>query len=244
MQKKDFIIPGVVIVLALAIGIWLVVHSIRPIAAILPPTSTSTPTQQVATSTPATTTSDTPPAAAHYYPYGTVILALNQVAGFKDGFSIRPTAVLEDSRCPVGVQCIQAGTVRITLKTNTGTGSVSHDFALGKMITVGSDDITFVSVSPPHAKDGAPSDSSYRFTFSVQSHTSASTTGPVATKRCYIGGCSSELCSDSPGAISSCIYRSEYACYKTATCERQPSGKCGWTQTTQLLTCLQDPAKS
>ncbi|MDB5245229.1 MAG: hypothetical protein JWN90_334 [Parcubacteria group bacterium] len=240
MQKKDFIIPGVVIVLALAIGIWLVVHSIRPIAAILPPvtTSTTTPIEQVSTSTHPTTPSKP---VGGYYPYGSVVLALNQVAGFKDSLSIRPTAVLEDSRCPVGVQCIQAGTVRITLKTTSITGSESHDVALGKLITIGSDDITFVSVTPPHTKDGAPMASAYRFTLRIEPHTPAST-APISTKPCYVGGCSSELCSEAPGAVSSCIYRSEYACYKTATCERQTTGKCGWTQSNELLTCLQTPS--
>ncbi|MEO6536552.1 MAG: hypothetical protein ABIT47_02580 [Candidatus Paceibacterota bacterium] len=241
MQKKDFFIPGAVIVLALAIGIWLVVHSIRPIAAILPPTSTTTPAAQIATTTTSTTThTTTGTPVVRYYPYGSVVLALNQSAGFKDGLSVRPTAVLEDSRCPVGVQCIQAGTVRITLKTTTKTGTTNHDLALGKVITVGTDDITFVSVTPPHEKDGAPVASSYRFTILVEPH--PVTTGPISAGPCYIGGCSSELCSDTPGAVSTCIYRSEYACYKTAACERQSSGKCGWTQSKELLTCLQTPS--
>jgi hypothetical protein len=243
MQKKDFFIPGAVIVLALGIGTWLVVHSIRPIAAIIPPTSTSTPATQTATTTTTTTThttSTTP--VVRYYPYGSVTLALDQSAGFKDGLSIRPTAVLEDSRCPVGVQCIQAGTVRITLKTTTKTGSTNHDVSLGKVITVGTDDITFVSVTPPHEKNGAPVASTYRFTLLVEPHAPVATPGPVSTAPCYIGGCSAELCSDTPGGVSSCIYRSEYACYKTATCERQSSGKCGWTQSKELLACLQTPS--
>lgn len=55
---------------------------------------------------------------------------------------------------------------------------------------------------------------------------------------CYIGGCSSQICSDQPDAVSSCEYREEYSCYQTATCERQASGQCGWTETTALNTCL------
>ena len=69
-----------------------------------------------------------------------------------------------------------------------------------------------------------------------------STTPPVVTPpvagKCYVGGCSSELCSDQPGMVSTCIYKEEFACYKTATCERQTSGQCGWTQTTELNACL------
>ncbi len=55
---------------------------------------------------------------------------------------------------------------------------------------------------------------------------------------CYIGGCSQQLCSDQPDAVSTCEYREEYSCYQTATCERQSSGQCGWTQSTALNTCL------
>ena len=56
--------------------------------------------------------------------------------------------------------------------------------------------------------------------------------------KCFIGGCSAEVCSDQGGMVSTCEYREEYACYKTATCERQSSGQCGWTETSELNSCL------
>jgi hypothetical protein len=56
---------------------------------------------------------------------------------------------------------------------------------------------------------------------------------------CFIGGCSSQICSDREGAVSTCVWLEEYACYKTATCERQADGNCGWTQTPELRTCLE-----
>ena len=55
---------------------------------------------------------------------------------------------------------------------------------------------------------------------------------------CYIGGCSAELCSDREGAISSCIWRPGYACFRDATCARQANGVCGWTPTPELKACL------
>jgi hypothetical protein len=55
---------------------------------------------------------------------------------------------------------------------------------------------------------------------------------------CYVGGCSSQICSDQDGVVSTCEYRPEYACYATATCERQPEGQCGWTPTDELNACL------
>ncbi len=58
--------------------------------------------------------------------------------------------------------------------------------------------------------------------------------GPSA---CKPTGCSGEICSDQ-NMISTCIYKQEYACYKTAQCERQANGACGWTQTAELTSCL------
>lgn len=56
--------------------------------------------------------------------------------------------------------------------------------------------------------------------------------------QCYVGGCSSQLCTDQPGAVSTCEYRAEYSCYQRARCERQTNGACGWTPTNELYACL------
>jgi eight-cysteine-cluster-containing protein len=57
---------------------------------------------------------------------------------------------------------------------------------------------------------------------------------------CKIGGCSGEICQNtSDESITTiCIYKADYACYKTARCEVQANGKCGWTQTSELTSCL------
>jgi hypothetical protein len=57
---------------------------------------------------------------------------------------------------------------------------------------------------------------------------------------CFVGGCSGQICSDHEGAISTCEWRPQYACYQDddAACERQPSGQCGWTPTAELNSCL------
>lgn len=59
---------------------------------------------------------------------------------------------------------------------------------------------------------------------------------------CKVGGCSSELCldKDSEGVYSICIYNPVYECYKTARCERQENGECGWSQTEELKACLNE----
>lgn len=63
-------------------------------------------------------------------------------------------------------------------------------------------------------------------------------TAQMPAPPCFIGGCSGELCWPEPGAVSTCIYKEEYACYKTAKCERQKDGQCGWTSTVELTSCL------
>lgn len=68
-------------------------------------------------------------------------------------------------------------------------------------------------------------------------------TGPSVEDGCFVGGCSGQICSDNDGAISTCEFRAEYACYRapTATCERQSNGHCGWTQDADLQACLASP---
>jgi len=62
-----------------------------------------------------------------------------------------------------------------------------------------------------------------------------------STEECFVGGCSGQICSDEPGGISTCEFRAEYACYRTAQCERQTTGKCSWTETPELKMCLANP---
>ena len=64
-------------------------------------------------------------------------------------------------------------------------------------------------------------------------------TAAKATGGCYIGGCSSQICSDQPDVVTSCEYKSEYTCYQTAVCERQVEGGCGWRQSPDVGSCLE-----
>lgn len=63
---------------------------------------------------------------------------------------------------------------------------------------------------------------------------------PADAGPCFVGGCSGQVCSDQAGVVTTCEWRDEYACYQTATCERQADGQCGWTPTPELAACL-DP---
>lgn len=60
---------------------------------------------------------------------------------------------------------------------------------------------------------------------------------PTTTKSCRPSGCSSQVCSEED-VVTDCMYREEYICYQKAKCERQPDGKCGWSETTELKACL------
>jgi eight-cysteine-cluster-containing protein len=74
--------------------------------------------------------------------------------------------------------------------------------------------------------------------------TSVGTSSPVVAGGCAVGGCSGQICGEVGEAdtmVTTCEYRAEYACYKTASCARQSNGKCGWSQTPELKACLAHP---
>ena len=91
--------------------------------------------------------------------------ALNQRI-YKFGVHITPLEVIEDSRCPMGVYCIQAGTVRLKARLEDGKHSEIVTFDIGSPVSFGNKHVALMSVLPPKTqKPLAPSD--YRFTFSV-----------------------------------------------------------------------------
>jgi hypothetical protein len=61
--------------------------------------------------------------------------------------------------------------------------------------------------------------------------------GTVSQAACRPTGCSGQICSDQ-SVVSTCEYSPVYACYKTAKCERQANGSCGWTDTAGLRQCI------
>lgn len=69
----------------------------------------------------------------------------------------------------------------------------------------------------------------------------ASVGDKVVGEGCKIAGCSGQGCvsADSPDVSSTCEYREVYGCYRSAECKIQSDGKCGWTQTEILKSCLQ-----
>jgi hypothetical protein len=84
------------------------------------------------------------------------------------GVVITPEAVLEDSRCPVDVVCIQAGTVRVRASLVSGMGTAVQEMKLGETYTTEAESITFASVVPVPVSTDVVEDSAYQFTFVVE----------------------------------------------------------------------------
>jgi hypothetical protein len=70
-----------------------------------------------------------------------------------------PMGVLEDSRCPQGVACIQAGTVRITAEVDGSRTELGLNQPVGR--------VTLVEVYPARRKDTTYYPDEYRFGFRV-----------------------------------------------------------------------------
>lgn len=224
-RTTAIVASGVLLIIAVlgAWGIFTYVQQSKPANQI--PSGVATTTEPVATSTKPVTTTPSPTIHA----YGTVTLALGETVRFSN-ITITPLSIVEDSRCPIDVQCIQAGTVRVSVRVVSSAGQSTQTLTLNKEFTTEAESITLTNVTPTKRSTVTTEAGQYRLTFDVEKR--------VVSKQCYIGGCSSEICSDQPNAVSTCIYRDEYACYKKATCERQTNGKCGWTQTKELRVCL------
>lgn len=154
-----------------------------------------------------------------------------------DGVEVTPIALIEDSRCALGVECVWAGTVRVNVEIKSGLGTANQTMELNKPITTEAEEVTLVSVTPEpkHGESLDPED--YYFNFKVNKRPITGI-NPGVSGGCFVGGCSGQICSDEDGVVSTCEYREEYACYRTARCERQQNGQCGWTETDELNMCL------
>ena len=95
---------------------------------------------------------------------GIVYARLGQTVAV-DGPRVTPLAVIEDSRCPAGVQCVWAGRVRLSVRIATGAGTATREMTSGMPLQVADGALTLVEVSPQRSRDSAPSSADYRFGF-------------------------------------------------------------------------------
>ncbi|WP_235425403.1 hypothetical protein [Croceibacterium mercuriale] len=83
-----------------------------------------------------------------------------------DGPQLTVVELLEDSRCPADVQCVQAGRVRVRVAVHLGAGDRTLDLTLGEPVQVADGALELVSVQPDRtvaAEAIAPA--AYRFSF-------------------------------------------------------------------------------
>ena len=89
---------------------------------------------------------------------------LNEVATL-DGLTVRPVAVIEDSRCPLLVRCVWAGRVRISAEVS---GAGTRELTLGEPAAVSGGTLTLVDVRPSKRTPEAIAPREYQFTFTFQ----------------------------------------------------------------------------
>jgi hypothetical protein len=234
MNRKIQYISILVLLLVTVLGVWgIFTYSYKstPKGAQIPSVEFATTTEISASST--APQPSTPPA---YPKYGEVILSLEQTARFED-VRITPVGQVLDSRCPIEARCIVAGTVIVPLSIQTKSSSTTVNIEIQKPLVIAGVQILFGSVLPDRHTTIIPKQSDYRFTFSVLKPT-VSPSEKTVSKECFVGGCSNQLCTDKKDMPSTCEYSSSYACYLSAECKRQENGRCGWTDTPELRTCL------
>lgn len=82
--------------------------------------------------------------------------------------TVNPRAVVSDSRCPQGVQCVWAGTVEVRTVLSTPVSHGEHVMKLGEPQRFGDFDVTLTEVTPQPKADEAIPESSYRFTYRIE----------------------------------------------------------------------------
>lgn len=146
-------IVGAVIVLGVGMGYYSFQHPPTAHAPVMPLETNIG--EMVATTTPEPISTQTS---------GTFVLGIG-ATGESHGWTLVPVRVVEDSRCPQGVECIQAGTVRVLVRV--GTSTTPYTLTLAEPHTIPSGTITLVKVTPEPIAGTAPVPRDYQFTFLV-----------------------------------------------------------------------------
>lgn len=83
------------------------------------------------------------------------------------GLGVKPIRVIEDSRCPIDVTCIQAGKVRLEVELTSELGVNKNTFEVGKNVTTEAEIVTLVQVLPEANSKLQIKPDNYQFTFEV-----------------------------------------------------------------------------
>lgn len=82
--------------------------------------------------------------------------------------SITPLQIIEDSRCPLGVQCVWAGRIVLKVRVAEGNAGKEYNFTEGERVITDFGEITMTKVVPVpvHNKQLKPED--YQMTFYIE----------------------------------------------------------------------------
>jgi hypothetical protein len=109
----------------------------------------------------------TPPAAPAETAEGLAVLALDQRGAIGE-VAVTPLRIEEDSRCPTGVQCIQAGTVRVAVRIEAGAARRDIVLTLAEPLALDRGRrLTLAAVCPYPHHPGTIGPAAYRFTFAL-----------------------------------------------------------------------------
>ncbi len=84
------------------------------------------------------------------------------------GIAVTPVEILEDSRCPIDATCIQAGKIRLKVRTESGSGTKDSFLELGQSVVFDGVQVTFTTVTPQPNRITPIGSNLYRFTFELK----------------------------------------------------------------------------
>ena len=83
------------------------------------------------------------------------------------GRRITPLAIVEDSRCPSSVQCIQAGTVRLQVSVRVAALETRFVVGLSSPANIGDAWLHLIQACPYPSQPGALAEKDYRFVLAI-----------------------------------------------------------------------------
>lgn len=111
-------------------------------------------------------TSATQPSQGRQSASTTFVTGLNQPV-VAEGRTFTPVEILEDSRCPTGVQCIQAGTVRLAVRVQQSGRDSLFPVGLRKPADIGGRWLHLIDVCPYPRQPQSIAPNAYRFRFAL-----------------------------------------------------------------------------
>ena len=95
-------------------------------------------------------------------------VGFGQRAEFGGGVAATPLRIVEDSRCPIGVQCVQAGTLRVAVRIEEVGAARQTVLTLEQPVGLaGGAFLTIAAACPYPRHPGAIRPESYRFHFAL-----------------------------------------------------------------------------